>query len=464
MRQAVILAGGKGTRLASRLAGRPKPLIDILGVPRLERQVLSLKAAGISRVLILVNHEAAQIESFCAEREGWGLDLEIVDDGAPRGTAGAVLHVLDRLEDDALIVYGDTLFYIDFARFLRAHDADLRATATLFLHPNDHPQDSDLVEVDSQGRIRAFHPYPHPAGVWRANMVNAALYAVRREALAPWRARIGEGVVDFAKDLFPALLIAGASLGGYVSPEYIKDVGTPDRVDRACADLASGHVARASLGEAQPAVFLDRDGVLNRPNGHIATPEALEVFAFAPEAVRRLNRAGLRTVLVTNQPVIARGDCTEAELGVIHAKLETVLGQEGAYLDRIYYCPHHPDGGFAGEVASLKIACDCRKPRPGMILKARDDLNIDLAASWMIGDSLADVRAAKAAGATSIFVRSGARSQADLAEALSDFAFDTVLEAARFITDVHARRIEAAAPVLADRLRLDPSFDARAAL
>ncbi len=446
--QAIILAGGKGTRLASRLGGAPKPLIDVLGTPLLERQLRQLAAAGFDRAVILVNHRADLIERFCAERGDRRIAVTLIDDGEPAGTAGAVFRALDRLDDEFLVVYGDTLFDLDFARFERFHAADPGAAATLFLHPNDHPADSDLVELDGQGLVRAFHAYPHPEGSWLPNMVNAALYIVRKRAMAGRDDLFPAGaIVDFAKDFFPAILAEGKRLRGYVSPEYIKDIGTPERLDRACADLASGKIAAASLRERQTAVFLDRDGTLNVPNGHISAPDRLELFPFAGAAVRALNASRHRVVVITNQPVIARGDCTTEELALIHAKLETQLGREGAFVERIYYCPHHPDSGFEGEVAELKGVCDCRKPAPGLMLRARDDLNLDLAGSWMIGDSASDLAAAKACGVTSVLVRTGNAADAASLEAAADFVFDDLLQAAEFI--VHRSK---AATVDDDRL------------
>ena len=434
MRQAVILAGGKGTRLAERLGGRPKPLVDVLGKPLLERQIDQLRAAGFQRIDVLVNHKAEQIQAFFDSKSSWGLDVRLIDDGKPRGTAGAVLAVLDEMEDEFLVVYGDTLFDIDLPRFLEFHARDPQAAATLFLHPNDHPHDSDLVELDAEGDIVAFHSKPHPEGVWLPNMVNAALYAVRKRGLAPARtAYSGEGTFDFAQDAFPWLLAQGARLRGYVSSEYIKDIGTPDRLDRAVDALRSGKVARASLRSPQAAVFLDRDGTLNRANGFVTSPDMLEAFSFSAPAVRKLNRAGLRAVLITNQPVIARGDCTPQELARIHAKLETLLGHEGAFLDRIYYCPHHPHRGYAGEVPELKIDCECRKPKPGLILRAAEDLNIDLSASWMVGDSAMDLEAARAAGVRSVLVRTGEEAPGADLEAKADFVFDDLGQAVDFI-------------------------------
>jgi len=403
MTQAVILAGGKGTRLASRLAGKPKPLVDVDGVPLLQRQIEALVAHGVDDVIVLVNHAADQIADFLA-----GLDLPVrvslIDDGDPRGTAGATLACLARLDERFLVIYGDTLFDLDIGHIVAAHAAS-GAEATLLLHPNDHPADSDLVEIDGEGWITGFHAYPHPEGAWLRNLVNAAFYVVERRALEPWADRMPIG--DFAKDLFPAMVAAGVRLRGQVSFEYIKDIGTPARLDKAERHLRGGLVARARRSQPQRAVFIDRDGTLNELAGFIARAEDLALLPGAAEAVRRLNDAEFRVVLVTNQPVLARGEVDEAGLARIHARLETELGRKGAFLDATYWCPHHPDSGFPGEVPELKRVCDCRKPATGMVTAAAAALNVDLADSWMIGDSTADIAMAEAAGLSSILVGTG---------------------------------------------------------
>lgn len=403
MTQAVILAGGKGTRLASRLDGKPKPLIDVGGVPLLRRQIVALVEQGVDDIVLLVNHAADQIEEYVSRLEV-AARVRIINDGDPRGTAGATLACLDLLQETFVVVYGDTLFDLDVRQILQDHQ-ESDADATLLLHPNDHPADSDLVGLDRLNWINAFHPYPRPSGQWLRNLVNAAFYVVERAALEPWVARMASG--DFAKDLFPAMLAEGARLKGYLSFEYIKDIGTPARLDKAERHLRSGLVARARHSRAQRAVFLDRDGTLNVQRGHIARAQHLELITGAAEAVHRLNDAEFRVVLVTNQPVLARGDADEEALALIHAKLESDLGEAGAYLDAIYYCPHHPDSGYEGEVPELKIACDCRKPAIGMVNAAASAMNIDLSQSWMVGDSTADVAMARSAGLRSILVGTG---------------------------------------------------------
>lgn len=417
--QAIILAGGKGTRLVERLHGRPKPLVDVDGIPLLERQIALLKASGVDDVLLLVNHAADQIAAACASRDNFCLArLRLIDDGAPRGTAGATLACLPDLAQRFLVVYGDTLFNIDIPRFLAAHEA-CGAGATLFLHPNDHPHDSDLVAVDDASFVTAFHPKPHPQGVCRPNLVNAAFYVFERAALEPWRNMPTPS--DFGADLFPAMLASGTRLFGYASFEYIKDVGTPKRLDKAVDHLRRGVVDRATLARPQRCVLLDRDGTMNRLTDYVRTPDDLVILPGVVEAVRRLNDAEFRVAVVTNQPVLARGETNFDTMRAIHAKLDTELAAAGAYLDRLYFCPHHPHAGFPGEVAALKVACECRKPAPGMIHRAARDLNADLASSFMVGDSTSDIAAARAAGVRSILVRTGEGGRDGKYDATPDF-------------------------------------------
>ena len=352
----------------------------------------------------------------------------------------------DQLEPEFLVMYGDTMMFVDLTRFWSWHHAVPGADVSLFLHPNDHPHDSDLVEIDEIGGIVAFHAYPHPVEAWLPNLVNAALYVVRREGLRAWSQT--ESPLDFAKDLFPRMLAAGATLRGYASPEYIKDAGTPERLRRVRDALNSGAIRRASLDEPQQAVFLDRDGTLNVEHGLIRRPEELEVFPYAGPAVRRLNEAEWRTVLVSNQPVIARGEVTQAELRRIHARLETEIGRDHAYFDRIYICPHHPDRGFPGERTELKIRCDCRKPEPGLIFNAQKDLNIDLARSWYIGDASADLGAAEKSEVSSILVETGHGGLDRSYPYEARFTVANVSEAVTFILHVYPRIAELLAPQL----------------
>jgi len=427
---AVILAGGKGARLAARSNGLPKSLVVVGGKALLEYQFELLARFGIQGATLLCGFGAAAIREFCGDGSRRGLRVRCIDESAPLGTAGAVIAALDELPEEFFVLYGDTMVNVDLARFYSAHVAS-SAEATLFLHSNDHPWDSDLVETDERGRIVAIHGYPHHEGAALPNQVNAALYIVKARALRgiAWPS----GPLDFAKNVFPRLLAEGVHLNGYRSPEYVKDAGTPERLDRVDADLRSGAVARSNLNVTLPAVFLDRDGTINEEVGYVTRPEQLKLIPGVAEAIKLLRAAGYRVVVITNQPVVARGECTEAELNRVHNHMDTLLGGEGAFLDGIYACPHHPDKGFAGERIELKIDCDCRKPRGGLIQRARSELNLDLAGSWLIGDRTSDVETARNCGLRSVLLRTGAGGGDGRYAARPDATFDNLLDAARLI-------------------------------
>ena len=184
----------------------------------------------------------------------------------------------------------------------------------------------------------------------------------------------------------------------YDSPEYVKDMGTPERFHQVEADIKNGVVQAKNLRNKQKAIFLDRDGTINKYVGFLRNIDDLDLIEGVSEAIKLINQSGFLAIVVTNQPVIARGEVSWDELHEIHKKMETLLGKDGAYVDGLYICPHHPDKGFEGERPEYKFDCDCRKPKPGLLLQAARDFNIDLSQSYMIGDNERDVEAGNAAG------------------------------------------------------------------
>lgn len=390
------------------------------------------------------------MNNISATGKKFGVQIRYVLEKEPLGTAGAVLAGFEHLAERFVVLYGDTMVNVDLDRIWNAHEK-AEAAATLLLHPNDHPFDSDLVEVDAETRVVAFHNRPHPPNVWRQNLVNAGLYVLEKSALQKCAGSSGRQsaqssggesqsrltpaatIVDFGKDIFPALVARGEKLLGYNSPEFIKDIGTPERYDKISAQFAAGIVQRSSLATPQRAVFLDRDGTLNVDKDCLRNADELELLPGVAEALHELNLHGWRTVVVTNQPVIAKGWCSEAELQNIHNKLESLLGLEHAFLDRIYFCPHHPEKGFPGERPELKIVCNCRKPKTGMIERAVADLNIDLSQSWLIGDTTMDVQTAKNAGLKSILLQTGYGGKDGKHTARPDFVADNLLDAVRLL-------------------------------
>jgi histidinol-phosphate phosphatase family protein len=433
--QVAILAGGMGTRLKSRTGGLPKPMVPVLGRPVLEHQIEMCIRHGFTRIALLVHYASDVIRDHFGDGSRFGVELTYCVETDARGTAGALRDALPAMASRFIVLYGDTYADVNLRALWDDHSRS-GASGTLLLHPNDHPHDSDLVEVDGQLRVVAVRPYPHPEGAVYANLVNAALYVLEREGLA--EAILAEGRSDLAKHTFPTLLVAGRLLHAFVTPEYIKDMGTPERLDKVERDIVAGLPERLSDRHARTAVFLDRDGTLNVEVQHLSQPSQLRLIDGAGDAVRALNRAGVLAVGVTNQPVVARGDVTWETLDRIHATLDHLLGDHKAWLDRMYVCPHHPHSGFAGEVRELKIPCDCRKPEAGLIDRAVRELRISRRHSWIVGDTSSDMLAGARAGLRTVLVRTGHAGQDGKVHLSPDYIVPDLASAVDWILRGHA--------------------------
>ncbi len=390
--------------MASVIGDLPKVLVPVGGKPVLQHQLELAAVAGIAEVSIFAGHRAEKILDFVGDGSRFGLKARVFTENEPLGNAGALLQSLDLLPEQFFVAYGDLMLAVDLRRIAK-QQMDREADLTILVHPNDHPQDSDLVETDADDWVTAIHACPHPPGQCFDNLVNGALYVVRREALRPWSACSGKH--DFTKDIMAGLLANGGRVLAYRSSEYLKDIGTPSRLQSAEADWRAGRISLQNSGRGQPAIFLDRDGTLCVEKGHLRTPEELEMLPGVGSTLRALRQAGFRLVVLTNQPVIARGEATEREVAAIHRRLAWEIGKEGAYLDAIYVCPHHPDHGFPGERVELKTHCECRKPGTKLLEQACRDLGIDTAQSWMIGDQSRDIEMARRAGLQSVLVQTG---------------------------------------------------------
>jgi D,D-heptose 1,7-bisphosphate phosphatase len=427
VRQAVILAGGKGTRLGALAEHRPKALVDIAGKPLIVHQFEVLKRYGVDRVLILTGHLGSVLEDEIGDGSHFGLNVTYRREPEPLGTAGSLKDAEDLLDEEFFVVYGDIIFDIDLGRLARFHTAH-SAVATLVVHPNDHPYDSDVVEVDAESRITAFHTKTREPDRLVPNLVNAGLYLLSKECLA----EIAKGVfADFGLDVFPAMLAQGRTLAAYNTPEYAKDAGTVGRREAVSADVLSGKVARRNIGGRQKAVFLDRDGVIIEERGDAVRRGDVQLLPGVAEAIAALDKSDYLVLVVTNQPGIAKGFVTAAEVADVHKSIDMALGAERAYLHGYYVCPHHPERGFPGEISELKIVCDCRKPKPGLLLRAAEQYNIDLSQSYMIGDRSVDIEAGRSAGTRTIGVRTGYGCQDGIVPTLPDQLCDDLLQAVR---------------------------------
>ena len=395
----VIMAGGKGTRVASIAPDIPKPMIVLDGKPVLQYQIECLARNNLRNIILVTGHLGHVIREYFGSGERFGVSLSYYEETVPLGTAGALPKIAAQLSDNFILLCGDILFDMNFARLLDFH-FEKNADATLVSHPNSHPYDSALLVTDVERRVRAWRAKDE-ARLYYKNEVNAGIHVIRRSLLDMLPTENEK--IDLDRDLLKAALGA-RRVFAYATPEYIKDMGTPERYEQVIEDIHRDIPAKKNLSRPQRAIFLDRDGTINQTAGFIQRPEDFMLIDGAADAIKAINRAGYLAIVITNQPVIARGEVSLETLHMIHDKMETELGKEGAYLDALYYCPHHPDKGYEGELLEYKIDCECRKPKPGMIRAAAKKYNIDIRESWMIGDSWRDVEAGEAAGCKTAFL------------------------------------------------------------
>jgi D-glycero-D-manno-heptose 1,7-bisphosphate phosphatase len=420
----VIMAGGRGTRISSVASDIPKPMIKIQGKPVLEHELECLRDQGFTDLIFTVSHLGNIIMDYFGDGSGispvtgkpFGVHIKYFFEKEPLGNAGALFKLKDQLTEDFLLLNADVIFDVDFNRFVAYHKAH-GGLVTLFTHPNNHPYDSGLILADENGRVQKWLAKEDMRPEFYCNRVNAGLHVISPKVL---ETEIRTSKVDLDRQLLKPLAGSG-KMFCYDSPEYVKDMGTPERYEAVCKDYAEGRVRAKNLQNKQKAVFLDRDGTINQYVGFLRDIDEFELLPGVAEAIRKINASGYLAIVVTNQPVLARGEVTVEQLQEIHNKMETLLGKEGAYLDGLYCCPHHPHKGYKGEVPELKIDCDCRKPKPGMLLQAAEKFNIDLSQSWMIGDGENDIEAGSNAGCKTVLIGNHAFGQDIQVSSLLEF-------------------------------------------
>jgi len=423
--KAAILAGGKGTRLAKLIKNTPKPLIKIGGKPITEHQILLLKEHGIKEIWLLLGYFGDSIRQYFGNGGKWDVNIHYCQEKKPLGTAGALKVLEDEIKEDFLVFSGDIIMNFDLKRFIKYH-RQKKGIASIIVHPNDHPFDSDLVEVDKEGQIISLLKRPHPPELTFRNLSIASIYIFSPKIFKYIPLKIKS---DIEKDILSLILKSKAKIYTYNSPEYFKDIGTPERLFKARRDYAQGKIKRLNLKQERKAIFLDRDGVINEEVDQLCKVKDLKIYDFAAKAIKKINEIGNLAIIISNQPMIAKGFMTENDLHEIHKKLEAELGKKGAKIDAIYYCSHHPEKGFAGEMPELKIKCKCRKPEIGLFLKAKKDFNIDLKKSYLIGDKTSDILAGKRAGCKTILVKTGYGGKDKLFNVKPDFTAKNLLEA-----------------------------------
>jgi D,D-heptose 1,7-bisphosphate phosphatase len=409
--KALLLAGGLGTRLYPLTATVPKCLVPIAGRLLLDVWVDCLAEAGISEARINTHALAETVRTYIEQVHAQGR-IHLFESHEPTllGSAGTITANAD-LADDAdqvVIVYADNFSDIDLRPLIAFHcrHGD-PLTMVLFRAPD--PRACGIADLDGEGRIVSFVEKPErPIG----DLANAGLYVVDAAA---YREIASMGAFDLGFEVLPRFV---GRMRGWVWGGYYLDIGTHEALERAQHEAAMifPSPSPVSNGTPRPAVFLDRDGTLIEHVPYLADPGMVSLLPGAAEALKRLRRAGFVRVLVTNQSAIGRGMLAVNRLDEIHMEFNRQLALQGATIDGIYYCPDAPKSDDRTIVENPD-----RKPGPGMLLRAAADLNLDLGASWMVGDLISDVLAGLNAGCKSILVQTGQTSQAE-ADTVADLA------------------------------------------
>ncbi len=377
--QCAILVGGLGTRLGALTADTPKPLLDCGGRPFLGWVLRELSRFGITEVLLLAGYKSERVESFCREISAWlpkPLSIEISVEPAPAGTGGALWHARDRLQESFLVINGDSWLDTNLARFFAAAAAAPDAAGSMLLR--SMPDCSRYGRAELQGdRIVALHEKSPLSG---PGLINGGLYIFDQSILS-----LLSPVCSLEREILPALAAQGR-LSGWVGEGYFIDIGIPSDYERACVELPQRLM--------RPAIFFDRDGVLNEDLGWVGTRDRYRWMPGAMDALQMASDAGLHTFVVTNQAGVAKGFYTEADVARLHDHILQDLLAYGATIDDIRYCPYHPDG----VVESYRRESDWRKPGPGMLLDLLGAWGVDPARSVLVGDKVSDLEAAAAAG------------------------------------------------------------------
>ena len=396
--QVILIAGGEATRMGSKIGSLHKSLVPLEGISLLEQNLKRFRAQNFDHFHLLLGAKAEQIiEVIPRISQELNAKITYTLEESPLGTGGALLNALEYLNDFFLVAHGD--IYIDFEteELVKTVLTDQVDFAQVF-HASSHMEDSDLIVLDENNFILRYFLKPHPDEVLTRNTSNAGLYAFSKQVLG--KVNWFGAKMDLDRQLLPLLLQLGARGKGVQNKGFLRDIGTPSRLEQILKDLRSPF----KTNKIRPALFIDRDGTLNIEKGYINSPELIELYPDAVELIGYCNAIGMRVIVITNQPVISRGEASRFDLNQIHARIDQILGKKGIFIDDFFYCPHHPDKGYDGEVEELKVNCNCRKPKNGLIENALDKFPTNVDLSFMIGDRVSDIEAGKSSNLTTIFI------------------------------------------------------------
>lgn len=362
--EAIVLAGGFGTRLAHIVSDVPKPMAPVCGRPFLRFILDDLQAKGVCRVILAVGYLQDVIRSYFSSSYR-GMELLYSSEDEPLFTGGAIKKALTLCrEERVLVVNGDTYFDVSFDK-MEQIDAPLVMAVKRLRDFSRY----GTVSIDA-GKITGFHE-KKPC---KEGLINGGIYLIRRDLLDS----ISEKKFSFEQEILEKKYTE-MEMAAYESQGYFIDIGVPE-------DYAAAQETMKPYAPLQKAAFFDRDGTINVDVHYLYRPEELEFIDGMPEFIRKWNNWGYKVIVVTNQAGIARGYYTEKEMRQLHTYMNEKLAEYGAHIDAFYFCPHHPD--FTGH-------CHCRKPEAGMLECAIKEFDLIPEQCILFGDKPWDVEAAR---------------------------------------------------------------------
>ncbi len=400
--QAIFTLGGRGTRLSNITGEIPKPLWKINGINTIERAIKNLKMQGISNYIWITNHKAKMFENEAKRlNKKYNIDIKIHEEEFPKGEAGALLDIFEILDDKFIFINGDIIFDIDFSRLNNFHiknDADI----TFITHLTSHPDDSDCIIESPSNSLHKFKFKNENINTKYFFLGNAGIALLTKNIVKILKNKYSKtkNMLNLFKHFIVESHKDGFKVFSYNTSEYLKDMGTPQRLIQVEQDISNRIVSKMSYLNRQKVLFLDRDNTLIqcKKNKYIVSNKEVEIFDKRLENIKKISNKYEFILLITNQPQIAMGKVSWQDVININGEIIKECQKRGLNIAGFYICPHHPHSGFKNEITALKYNCFCRKPSPGLFFEASFQRNIDLENSIMIGDSWRDSMAAKSAG------------------------------------------------------------------
>ena len=400
IKQAVITLGGKGSRLLDVTKNIPKPLWKINGVHTLERSIQILSRQGIDKYIWITGYKH---ELFLQEAKRisieYNIDVYIHKENTPKGEAGSIFDFLDRLDNEFIFLNGDIIFDLDLIKLISFHNRN-NSHITFITHLTNHPEDSDCIIESPSLSISKYKFKNEESSTNGFYLGNAGLSIISKYALDTIKNMYSKDKknISLFKDIIVLAHENNLNVYSYNTSEYLKDMGTPNRLLTVKNDIIQGEVAKRSYKNIQKALFIDRDNTLNEcmQGEYIININQIKLFEERISKFTQIAKNFDLVILITNQPQISMGKVSWQEVIEINGEIISRCQSFGLNISCFYLCPHHPSTGFDGEIYSLKSSCFCRKPLPGLFLEASNNKNIDFKKSLMIGDSWRDREASEA--------------------------------------------------------------------